>query len=122
MSSFTDNLVVEKLAPRLWRTYRAFEYHIGALNSTNVIYVPEGFLTDFASIPRVFWIWLPPDGIYTQAAVLHDYLYNTKMFERKTCDKIFKEAMTILKVDKFNKYMIYKAVRWFGWIPWNKKR
>ena len=24
--------------------------------------VPEGFVTDFASVPRVFWTALPPDG------------------------------------------------------------
>jgi hypothetical protein len=37
--------------------------------------VPVGFVTDFASIPRVFWSLLRPDGVYTYPAIVHDFLY-----------------------------------------------
>src|SRR5690348_11529740 len=37
--------------------------------------VPIGFVTDFASIPRVFWTMLPKDGLYTYPAIIHDFLY-----------------------------------------------
>src|SRR5262245_55189884 len=40
--------------------------------------VPVGFVTDFASIPRIFWSALPPDGRYTYPAIVHDYLYWTQ--------------------------------------------
>ena len=39
------------------------------------VVVPTGFVTDLASIPRVFWSVLRPDGEYAYAAVIHDYLY-----------------------------------------------
>lgn len=121
MSSFTDPLVVEKITPTLWRTYRSFDYFVGELGSNVVIHVPEGFITDFASVPRAFWIILPPDGIYTQSAVLHDYLYNIQIFPRVQCDRIFLEAMGVLKVGWVTRHTMYLAVRWFGWIPWNAK-
>lgn len=37
--------------------------------------VPIHFKTDFASTPRFLWAFFPPYGKYTEAAVLHDYLY-----------------------------------------------
>ena len=39
------------------------------------VQVPVGFVTDFASIPRLFWSLLRPDGLYAYAAIIHDYLY-----------------------------------------------
>lgn len=36
--------------------------------------VPRGFVTDLASVPRLFWMALPPCGNYTPAAVVHDYI------------------------------------------------
>lgn len=113
---FDRNLIVEKISDRHWRTYVEFNY---TLDNGVVITVPEGFITDFASIPRVFWIFLPPDGIYTQSAVLHDYLYNRKLYTRDFCDKLFLEAMEVLKVKKYIRNIMYYAVRAFGWIPWN---
>lgn len=114
LDRFDSNLVMEKISKRLWRTYRDFVYYI---DGGDEITVPAGFVTDFASIPRVFWIFMPPDDIYSQAAVLHDYLYNTKMFNRDRCDKLFLQAMEILGVGKFTRYTMYYAVRSFGWYP-----
>jgi hypothetical protein len=40
-----------------------------------LVIVPRGFETDYASIPRAFWVILAPTGKHTYAAVVHDYLY-----------------------------------------------
>lgn len=114
---FKDNLIVEKISNRLWKTYQRFDW----IDENHYIIVPEGFITDFASVPRPFWIFLPPDGIYTQSAVLHDYLYNKKMFPRKECDRLFLEAMKALNVAKMTRTLMFWAVRLFGYIPWNEK-
>lgn len=42
------------------------------------IVVPVAFVTDLASIPRVFWLLLPPFGEYLFGAVVHDWLYTTR--------------------------------------------
>ena len=120
MSSFTKPLIVKKLPSGLWETVESFEYRVGSENSEEVVKVPKGFKTDFASVPRIFWIILPPDGKYSQSAVLHDILYRDKIYSRKRSDQIFVEAMTVLGVAKGKRLLMYSALRIFGFISWNK--
>jgi Protein of unknown function (DUF1353) len=80
--------------------------------------VPTGFVTDFASIPRVFWSLLPTDGDYAYAAVIHDYLYWTQERPRATADQIFKMAMQDFKIGNVTIETIYRAVRLGGGTAW----
>jgi|SRR3990167_2545512 len=120
MSSFTEPLTVTKITGGKWRVARAFRYYVGAEGSNDFIDVPEGYETDFASVPRGLWNILPPDGTYSQAAVLHDFLYGKRLRPRKECDKIFLEAMKVLKVSWWKRRLMYRAVRIFGGLAWGK--
>ena len=123
MSSFTTPLDIRALDDgKTFQVVNPFRYRIGDVKSKNIITVPEGFKTDFASVPRILWNILPPWGKYGKAAVLHDYLYYSGMFERKECDKIFLEAMKELGVGWIARKTIYSGVRIGGWIAWNKHR
>jgi len=86
------------------------------------IKIPAGFETDFASVPRIFWRIIPPWGKYSKAAVIHDYLYSTQEVTRLRADKIFLSLMVELKVKKWKRRVMYRAVRMFGWHPWNKHK
>lgn len=121
MSSFTEDLIT-KFVPstKMFKVHLAFAYHIGSEDSDEIVFVPEGFMTDLASIPPVARWLIPKIGKHAQAAVLHDYMYNKKLFKRKKCDYIFKEAMGVLKVPEWKRNIMYSAVRTFGWIPWGK--
>jgi len=144
MSSFTKPLTTTKFLKKTkyrflgifwrtriqqsWVTAKEFRYYIGEEGSDKFIDVPANFTTDFASVPRAFWIILPPDGIYSQAAVLHDYLYSIRghlpdgvIMKRIDCDMLFREAMGVLGVTAAIRNIMYQAVRIFGSIPWNKK-
>lgn len=81
--------------------------------------VPPGFVTDFASIPRVFWSVLRPDGEYAYAAVVHDYLYWNQSRSREEADDILKMAMEDFDVGSVTVGTIYKAVRLGGQMAWN---
>jgi Protein of unknown function (DUF1353) len=90
------------------------------------IEVESGFDTDYASVPRIFWSIYPPDGSYTEAAVIHDALYfyqtaglNRPAITRAQADTVFLEAMTALGVPWLRRRIIYAAVRSGGWIAWN---
>ena len=62
-----------------WEVLDMFEVHIKSIRPQNiVVQVPKGFVTDGASIPRIFWVYLPRHGKYTKAAVVHDFLYNKR--------------------------------------------
>ncbi|EOD5071623.1 TPA: DUF1353 domain-containing protein [Salmonella enterica subsp. enterica serovar Enteritidis] len=73
MSRFTTPAILEMLDHYLWRVHEPFEFYLSDDNS-DVISVPAGFVTDLATVPRIFWTLLPPDGKYTKAAIIHDYL------------------------------------------------
>ena len=80
------------------------------------IVVPEGFLTDLASVPRVLWAIFPPWERYGPAAVLHDYLYSRteEEWSRADADRAFLYVMRSLGVGRFERTCIYLAVHWFG--------
>ena len=122
MSSFTDTLVVKKIDAHLWMVEREFTYHVGWEGNDEKVTVPAGFRTDFASVPRGLWNIFPPDGQYTQAAVLHDYLYYKQVYTRYKSDFIFYEAMGVLGVRGWVRSVMYCAVRSCGWIPWNRMK
>jgi Protein of unknown function (DUF1353) len=84
--------------------------------------VPTGFITDFASIPRVFWSALKPDGEYAYAAVVHDYLYWIQSRPRDEADEILKLAMQDLKVGGLTVKAIFNAVHWFGGQAWDENK
>lgn len=122
-SSFTKPLVVSPLEDgKHWKLVEAFEYHIGSLLSKEIICVPMGFITDFASVPQIFWNILPPWGKYGKAAVVHDYLYHSKVYnyDRKQSDKIFYEAMKVLDIPFWKRYIMYLAVRIFAGFDYTK--
>lgn len=82
--------------------------------------VPEGFATDFASIPAVGRAFIPKAHQNAYAAVLHDYLYETQPLERRQCDKLFREALASpdCNTGPAKQWVMYKAVRSGGWHSW----
>lgn len=81
--------------------------------------VPEGFVSDLTSIPRVFWQVLRPEGRYAYAAVVHDYLYWTQTRTREEADQIFRIALEDSKVDPVTIETVYQAVRRLGQSAWD---
>lgn len=123
MSRFTDSLIVSPLSDgRTWIILRPFGFDVGKEGSGDTVEVKMGFMTDFASIPRLFWIILPQWGKYGNAAVVHDWLYWQQTRSRKESDRIMLEAMGVLKVPEWQKYSIYIAVRSFGCFAWKRNQ
>lgn len=123
MSSFTEPITDLLLSPfgdgKNFVVQKPFEYYVDR-NKKLTFKIPKGFVTDFASVPRVFWALLPPWGKYGKAAILHDYLYRNKPLKRSACDRIMFEAMEVLAVPYWQKYLIYYNLKLFGWLGWYK--
>lgn len=118
--TFLDALILEYIDGTHWRLVTAFDYKpkYGA-----VITVPANFHTDFASVPRMLWVWLPPTGQYGKAAVIHDFLYTSPARRtRAECDALFVEAMTDLGVAPLRRKVMWLGVRLGGWFPWRRYR
>ena len=115
MRSFTTPLVVSPMPDgRKWRLVYSFRYRTNG----RLIAVPSGFITDFASVPFPLWWLIPSWGKDGKAAVVHDYLYQEKTVTRKEADDIFREAMIELGVSGWRVFLMYWAVRLFGWMAW----
>lgn len=84
--------------------------------------VPIGFVTDLASIPRIFWAVIKPDDEYTYAAIIHDYLYWDQKVTREEADNILKYAMEDLQVSSIKIAAIYNAVRLAGESSWTNNQ
>jgi hypothetical protein len=83
------------------------------------VQVPKGFVTDLASIPRIFWALLPPHARYTYPAIIHDYLYWTQICTRDTADEVLKLAMEDMRVSGLQAIAIFSAVRLAGGGAWS---
>ena len=81
------------------------------------ISVPKNFKCDGSSIPRFFWrlCGAPRSPSNLRAGILHDYLYANRTYDRKTCDKIFYDALVSTGKNKIIAKLMYTAVRWFGY-------
>ncbi|EBI4650781.1 DUF1353 domain-containing protein [Salmonella enterica subsp. enterica serovar Oranienburg] len=113
MSRFTTPAILEMLGHYNWRVYEPFAFYLSD-DESDVIEVPAGFITDLATVPRIFWILLPPDGKYAKAAIIHDYLYDNALRTKKEVDLIFLDGMKVLGVPKWKRIVMYQAVRLFG--------
>ena len=97
-------------------TWKPNSDQVGTAESVEV---PAGFVTDLASIPPAFFSLLRPDGEYTYAAIIHDYLYWTQKQPRATADEIFKFAMADFNIGSPTAFTIYESVRRLGGRAWN---
>lgn len=79
--------------------------------------VPAGYVTDLASVPRFALWFLPSNGRYARAAVIHDWLYEKggDHSDRLLADTLFLRAMKTLKVKSWRCFLLYWSVRLLGW-------
>jgi hypothetical protein len=75
--------------------------------------VPEGFTTDFASVPRLPFAYAAYGnrGQAIRAAVLHDYYCRTELVPRIVADELFLEAMLADGMPEADAKVMYWAVR-----------
>ena len=92
----------------------------GSNKQGSIFQVPDGYKTDFASIPRIFWTVLGhPAGKHRDAAVVHDYLCTSKIVPRNISDAVFEEGMSELGVNVVRRKVYWAGVRTY-WLLWGK--
>jgi hypothetical protein len=108
----SDELVVRRLDAEHWELVAPVAYR----GNTDLWIVPEGFTTDFASVPPIA-VWLiPRTGDYTLAAVLHDWLcgpgIRTGLISPVDCDGVFRRVLRELGVPVLRRWLMWAGVRW----------
>ena len=139
MSMFTNSLKTEWLDGKKWRVTESYRFYSGDYLSGLYVEVPEGFITDLASIPRLLHWLVPKVGKDSAASVMHDVIYRTGVMTSSVivdgvehvvdtpvsqgmADSMFHQAMVALKVGRWRRKILYHGVSIFGWIAWNRYR
>lgn len=91
-------LDVRKVEGKTWELLSPLVFVVVVDGVSYLIRVPPGFVTDFASVPRIPLAFFLFGGIGDYAATCHDWLYTTREYPREICDAIFREIL--LHVDK----------------------
>jgi hypothetical protein len=86
------------------------------------ICVPAGFECDGESIPAILHSLVPPFGVSRRGATVHDWLYSTAAYGRKTADRVYLELLLAAGLQKWRAYNRYFQLRLYGWIAWNNHR
>lgn len=105
--AFVGDVVVRVAGDALWQLDEPLTYR----GATDTFTVPAGFVTDFASVPRLVTWLLPRYGDYTRAAILHDYLWVRDDVTKRDADGLFRRAMRELGVSVPRRWMMWAAVR-----------
>lgn len=168
----TESFLVRELPSRevggrqLVKLCEPLEYRVGGAESPEIIVVPCGFVTDFASIPFGVRNLFPALGRWGRPAIIHDFLYrvrgetaltldrlqapapgqsakdtpmlsaeevtawlnltaarpeiNTRAYSRAEADAIFREAMEVVGVSAWRRFVMYRAVRMGGGGGWGR--
>lgn len=117
MSKFHTSLRVEKISGDGWRLLSPLIYSSDV--AQQVFIVPEGFETDFASVPRLPMAYLLAGDHGHWAAVIHDYLYSVQTLPRDKADDVFYEALLVSGEPKWRAWAMWAAVRAAGGFAWN---
>lgn len=116
MGRFLGDLIVREIDDGHWKLFYNLSYRCDLLKTT--ITVPAGFVTDFASIPRIPLAYWLLGGTANEAAVIHDFLYRKQFTTRKQADQVLLEAMVATDIIPWRRAMIYFGVRIGGWYVW----
>ena len=104
-------LISDQKSP-VWSLLAVFGY----LSDTyGLIQAPIGFTTDFMTIPRIAGLYDELGNRGRMAGVIHDWMYQSKLFPRETCDQILREMLLIDGFTDIQAQECYIAVRAAGW-------
>ena len=92
------------------------------------VMIPAGFVTDFASVPKIPFAYLLFGGIGNKAAVVHDGFYSrfkgitvtdmaTRLpfeYDRRFADIVFYFALLACGIAWYKRQVMYRTVRLFG--------
>lgn len=94
------------------------------------ITVPQGMLTDLASVPRIARSIIDRVGPHLEASIVHDFLYiawqdiggySARTNDQAFADKVMRAALRAANIPERTILEIYGAVRTFGWFAFRER-
>lgn len=124
MSEFKTELdaVLKPCSDSIWIINKPLVYNSDLIG---IFMVPEGFETDFASVPRIPIAYMFFGDTAHREAVLHDYLYRIDSEPVVTfmqANKVFLEAMKLRGKSFFVRWAMYMGVVAGGYFSYHKRK
>jgi Protein of unknown function (DUF1353) len=108
----TPDLVVRRVDAERWAVVEPLVYR----GDRDRFVVPAGFRTDFATVPRLVTWLVPRFGVFTLAAVLHDWLctegITSGVVTSRDADGLFRRVMRESGVPVLHRWLMWTGVRW----------
>jgi hypothetical protein len=132
---FGNKLSVMELAEGVWQLNTRFYCYVYEPDRRIEVIIPQGYITDFCSVPRIPFAYLLYGGVGNRAGVLHDGLYSAwdrvmvrdmdlnlpYVVDRAWADEVLAAGLKACGVGAFKRGMMYSGVRMFGWQFYKKK-
>ena len=113
MAGFISSLQVELIDPvankgqGVWRVMQPLLFE----DDHNVLWtVDVDFTSDFASVPRLPFIYAWAGNTAHAPSVLHDWAIRTNACSREYADELFRQAMESIGMPKWRIALMYQAV------------
>ena len=116
VTRFNNLPVIKPFFDDYWMLVEDLSFEI---NGGEII-VPEGFVTDLASIPDFAKSVYDKFGRYAPAGIVHDYLYWTQVCTKDEADEILRDALKSIGVGFGARNSIRRAVDKFGKKAWKE--
>jgi hypothetical protein len=111
MFADTKNFIVRRVDPIRWELMKPLVYE----GRTQTFVVPEGYVTDFASVPWFVQWFLRRTGVWTLAAVLHDFLItyciSAGLVSSRDADGMFRRVLREEGTGFVRRWLMWAGVR-----------
>lgn len=97
---------------------QTFSFELEYWNKMSTVIIPEWFITDFGTVPRLIWFLFSPTKYISY--ILHDFLYWIWL-DRKQADLALLDWLKGEWAWYIERILVYASVRCFWWINYNKK-
>ncbi|MFT6586097.1 MAG: hypothetical protein ACJAUY_000678 [Cognaticolwellia sp.] len=95
-----------RLGPNKWQLTEGWQ--------SPFMFIPSGFITDGASVPRILWAFASPSGDLFEAAVIHDYMYKNAIKTKAEADHLFKRVAKHYGANRLRRNLAYVFIKLFG--------
>ncbi len=103
-------------------TFRLNKPFVYVASNGQEIVIPEGFIYDGASVPKILWSVVSPVGEVKKPALVHDWFYSVQVSGRRYADDMIKESMRAYGVHKGKILLWWTILRLFGGFAWKENK
>lgn len=133
--AFLSRLSCTELVDCNWSLNDPFYYLVKEGDNVYEIIVPQDFVTDFCSVPRIPFAYLLFGNVGNRAGLLHDALYSDwnqilvrglvnqlpLMYDREWADAVLEAALKTCGISWAARHAMWLGVRSWGWNYFKQK-